>query len=151
MFWGKIVGWFFGGGLSALGSIGLDFYKQKLGAENSTEHQVVDLAKRAMDLDQREAELNSRLLIAEQGNWATRWVRPAWAFPFVFWTWKVVIWDLCFHMGTTLDLKGTPGTLCIVIATAYFGERGINKVMDKMYQWRAVATGKPGLRPSDVG
>jgi hypothetical protein len=137
--------------LQGLGKIGLDFYKTKLTAENTTEQHTVDLARKAMDLDQREAELNNRLLIAEQGNWATRWVRPVWAFPFVFWTYKVIIWDLCFGWGTTHDLKGTPGTLCILVAGAYFGERGINKVMDRMYQWRSVATGKPGLKPSDIG
>lgn len=141
-FLGTILSWFFGGGLTKLGQLGLDFYKQKLSAENSTEAQVVDLAKRAAELDARQAELDNQLLITEQGNWVTRWVRPAWALPFVVWTWKVVIWDAVLQWGSTPDLKGTPATLCSIIAVSYFGTRGLEKLMDKWAAIRKLVTGK---------
>lgn len=139
-----IAKWFLGSGLTSLGKIGVDLYKEKLSAENTTENHVATLASRAMELDEREAELNNKLLIAEQGNAFTRWVRPVWAAPFVIWTWKVVVWDITLQAwthSTTIDLKGTPGTLCIVIATAYFGERGVMKVMDKIAMMRGLVTG----------
>lgn len=102
--------------------------KQKLDAAGSHEARVSELAQKALDLDAREAEVNAKVLIAEQGNAATRWVRPVWAAPFVFWTWKVVVYDLCLGWGSTPELKGVSAQLCIAISIAYFGGRSAEKV-----------------------
>lgn len=134
--------WFFGGGLTKLGQIGVDLYRTKLDAENTTEAKVADLASRSLALDQREAEINASVVVAEQGNWATRWVRPMWAAPFVIWTWKVVVWDAVLNMGTTPDLKGTPATLASIIAVSYFGSRGLEKLIDRWHATRSTITGK---------
>jgi hypothetical protein len=137
-----VLKWFLGNGLQTLGKLGVDAYKEKLGAENNTEQRVADLASKSIALGQREAELNARILEVEQGNWFTRWVRPVWAFPFVFWTYKVIIWDICFGWGSTIDLKGTPGYLCLLVAGSYFGERLGSKWLDKIAQLRGNITGK---------
>lgn len=140
--WGTVVSWFFGGGLTKIGQIGLDFYKSKLSAENTTEHQVVTLASKAADLDQREAELNNRLLVAEQGNWATRWVRPAWAAPFIIWTWCKVVFEYCLGWMTVPELHNTAGTMATTIIISYFGSRGIEKLVDKWASVRLAVTGR---------
>lgn len=112
----------------------VDAYRAKLTAENTTEHEVAGLASKALELDNREAEINSRVTIAEQGNWATRWVRPMWAFPFVAWTFKAVFIDkvvcpaLFGYTCSTDPLEGMVATLCTTIAVSYFGGRTIEKV-----------------------
>lgn len=144
--WGMIVktglSWFFGGGLTKLGQLGIDAYKTKLSAENSTEVQVATLAGKAAELDSREAELDNRLLVAEQGNWATRWVRPMWAAPFVIWTWCKVVFEYTFHLMHVTELHDTASTMAVTIIVSYFGSRGLEKLVDKWAQVRLALTGK---------
>ena len=71
----------------------INAYKAKLEAGNTEDRIAADLAAKQLELDKREAEVNAQVVIAEQGNWATRWVRPVWALPFVLFTWKIVVWD----------------------------------------------------------
>ena len=52
-------------------------------------------------MQQRERELASELLLAEQGHWFTRAVRPLWALPLVIYTWKIVIFDKVLALGGT--------------------------------------------------
>ncbi len=89
---------------------------------------MTELAIKTQELDAREAEINAKVLVAEQGNAATRWVRPVWAAPFVIWTWKVVVWDLCLGWGSTPELRGITAQLCLAISIAYFGGRSAEKV-----------------------
>jgi hypothetical protein len=51
-------------------------YQNKLNAKN---------AKERIEADKLIAELEARraVLVAEQGHWMTRWIRPAFALPFV--------------------------------------------------------------------
>lgn len=105
----------------------LDAYQAKLTAGNDHDRIVADLVTREAALQQREAELAAQVLVAEQGHWFTRWVRPVWAAPFVFWTWKVVVWDICLGYGSTPELKGITAQLCLAVSVAYFGGRTIEK------------------------
>lgn len=101
----------------------VDSYKAKLEAGNNSERIAADLAARELLVEQREEELKAQLLVAEQGNWFTRMVRPLWALPFIIWTWKVVVWDKVFAdltNGTTDPLDGQIGILCTTVAGAYF-------------------------------
>lgn len=135
------LSWLFSSGLTSLGQIGVNLYKEKLGAENNTEKLVADLTARELDLQRRTAEVNANVVIAEQGNWATRWVRPAWAAPYVIMTWKFVVWDLTLGLGTHEDLQGFAASLGVTIAASYFGGRSIEKVASIIAQRRAL-TGK---------
>lgn len=103
-------------------------YKDKLDSENSTENAVAGLVQREMVLQQAQAQFNAQVVTAEQGNWFTRWVRPMWAAPFVFYTWKVVVWDICLGWGSTDPIKDA-STLWLMnaIAVSYFGGRTIEK------------------------
>jgi hypothetical protein len=110
----------------------VDAYRAKLSAENTSEKIAADLKAKEIDLDAREAALNAQTVQVEQGNWMTRWVRPAWAAPFVIYTWKVVVWDKVladWTHGSTAPLTGPIATLMTVVAAAYFGFRGLQYVV----------------------
>jgi hypothetical protein len=102
--------------------------KQKLDAAGSHEARETEIAQKALDVDKREAELNATVLVAEQGNWITRWVRPAWAMPFVLFTWKVVVWDKMLGWGTTDPLDPKMWSVFMLMVGTYFGGRSIEKV-----------------------
>jgi len=125
---GTILGWLGNllGGPFARAAV--DAYRAKLEATNSSERVTADLAARELAVEQREAELRAQVLIAEQGNAATRWVRPLWALPFIAWSYKVVVWDLMLDLGSTPELKGVTANLCVTIAGAYFLGRSAEKV-----------------------
>lgn len=109
----------------------LDAYKAKLASGNTTERIAADLAAKELAVEQRERELASQVLIAEQGNWFTRSVRPLWALPFVLYTWKLVVWDKVLGSltnGSTDPLSGGMETMIVTVAAAYFGGRTIENV-----------------------
>lgn len=68
------------------------------------------------------------IIIAEQQHWFTRWVRPVWAFPFVVYTFKVVIWDMMLQWGSTPPLGDQMYNLMYVIAGAFFLGRSGEKI-----------------------
>lgn len=105
--------------------------KQKLDAIGSHEAQVSAIATRALLLDQREAELNASVLIAEQGNWFTRMMRPLGALPFWIFLWKVVVWDKVlgdWTHGTTDPLDPMMWNVFMSVVIAYYGGRSAEKV-----------------------
>lgn len=102
--------------------------KQKLDAAGSHEARAVELSQQALALERREAEVNASVLIAEQGNWVTRWVRPVWAMPFIAFTWKVIIWDKLLGWGTTDPLDPRMWSVFMLMVGAYFGGRSAEKV-----------------------
>ena len=69
-----------------------------------------------------------RVLIAEQGSWMTRWVRPAFALPFVLYIWKIVLWDKVLGWGVTDSLSDNLTTILVTIVGAYFITRPFEKV-----------------------
>lgn len=106
--------------------------KQKLDAAGSHEARVVELTQQALALERREAEVNASIVIAEQGNWVTRSVRPVWAFPFIAFTWKVIVWDKLLGWGTTDPLDPKMWGVFMAMVIAYFGGRSAEKVADKI-------------------
>ncbi len=106
--------------------------KQKLDAVGSHEAVAADLAKRAFDLDQREAEVNASVVIAEQGNFITRSVRPMFDAPFIVFLWKVVVWDKVLGLGTTDPLDPKMWGIFMLVVGAYMGGRTAERVADKI-------------------
>lgn len=106
--------------------------KQKLDAVGSHEAVAADLAKRSFDLDQKEAEVNANVIIAEQGNWMTRSVRPMFALPFIVFCWKVVVWDKVLGLGTTDPLDPRMWGVFMAVVIAYMGGRTAERVADKI-------------------
>ena len=106
----------------------LDAYRTKLSAENTSEKIAADLAARELDVETRERELATRLLVAEQGRWYTALPRPLFAGAFIIYVWKVVVWDKVLGLGTTDPLGGDVAQWAMIVLTAYFGGRSLEKV-----------------------
>lgn len=110
-----------GGGISAIGEQLRAAYELKLKATNDHEK---------LEADQRIAELQAQqaILIAEQGNWTTRWIRPAFAAPFVIYNFKVVVWDKVLGLGVTDPLSPQFVQMQTVVIGAYFVGRSFEKI-----------------------
>ncbi|HUL88426.1 MAG TPA: hypothetical protein VLU23_09605 [Pseudolabrys sp.] len=106
----------------------LDAYRAKLTAENTSEKIAADLAARELSLEQHERELATEILVAEQGRWYTALPRPLFAFAFVIYVWKAVVWDKVLGLGTTAPLSGDVAQWAMIVLAAYFGGRSLEKV-----------------------
>ena len=106
----------------------VDAYRAKLSAENTSEKIAADLAARELSVERRERELATQVVIAEQGRWYTALPRPLFASAFIIYVWKVVVWDKVLGLGTTDALSGDVAQWAMVVLTAYFGGRSIEKV-----------------------
>ena len=106
----------------------VDAYKAKLSAENTSEKVAADLAARELAVESREAELATQIVIAEQGRWVTALPRPLFAFAFIIYVWKVVVWDKVLGLGATDPLSGEVSQWAMIVLTAYFGGRSVEKV-----------------------
>ena len=79
-------------------------------------------------MQQRERELATQLVTAEQGRWYTALPRPLFAGAFIIYVWKVVVWDKVFGLGSTDALSGDVAQWAMIVLTAYFGGRSLEKV-----------------------
>ena len=93
-----ILKWLTGGGISAIGAELRAAYEARLKAQNDRERLEADMA--IAQLQARQA-----VLLAEQGSWATRWIRPAFALPFIIYDAKIIVWDKVLGLGTTDGLS----------------------------------------------
>lgn len=106
----------------------VDAYRAKLKAENTSEEIAADLAARELSVEQRERELAAQVVIAEQGRWYTALPRPLFAGAFIIYVWKVVVFDKVLGLGSTDPLSGDVAQWAMIVLTAYFGGRSIEKV-----------------------
>jgi hypothetical protein len=106
----------------------LDAYRAKLALANSEDQRTADLLKRELEVEQRERELATQVVIAEQGRWYTALPRPLFALAFIVYVWKVVVWDKVLGMGSTDPLSGDVAQWAMIVLTAYFGGRSLEKV-----------------------
>lgn len=120
----KIIGWITSGALDRIGGHLKDAYLAKKQAQTDEQKLEADILIR--QLEGREA-----VLIAEQASGLTRWIRPAIAFPFVAYLWKVVLWDKVFGLGSTDPLSKELAEIMMVMIGAYFLTRPIEKYFRK--------------------
>jgi hypothetical protein len=106
----------------------VEAYRAKLSSDNTAEKIAADLAAREIALEQRERELATQILIAEQGRWFTALPRPLFAAAFIIYAWKVVVWDKVLGWGVTDPLSGDVAQWAMIVLTAYFGGRSLEKV-----------------------
>jgi hypothetical protein len=106
----------------------VDAYKAKLTSENTSEKIAADLAARELGVERRERELATQMVIAEQGRWYTALPRPLFALAFIIYVWKVVVWDKVLGWGSTDPLSGDVAQWAMIVLTAYFGGRSLEKV-----------------------
>jgi hypothetical protein len=106
----------------------VDAYRAKLSADNTSEKIAADLTARELGVQQRERELAAQVVIAEQGRWYAALPRPFFAGAFIIYVWKVVVWDKVLGWGTTDPLGGDVAQWAMIVLTAYFGGRSLEKV-----------------------
>lgn len=125
---GAILGWLGNllGGPFAKAAV--DAYRAKLSADNTSEKIAADLVARELGVEQRERELATQVVVAEQGRWYTALPRPLFAFAFIIYVWKVVVWDKVLGLGATAALSGDVAQWAMIVLTAYFGGRSLEKV-----------------------
>lgn len=105
----------------------IEAYKAKLANDNSHDRLAADLAAKELTLEVRTRELNTQLLIAEQGRWWTAAIRPLLALPVIIYMWAVIVYDKVLGLGSTDPLTGDVATWAGVIITTYVGGRSIEK------------------------
>lgn len=110
---GTILSWLAGGGIAAIGEQLNRAHEAKLKAQNDSER--IDAEKRIAELTAQQA-----VLIAEQGSAVTRWIRPAFAAPFIIYNFKIVVWDKVLGLGTTDPLTAEFWQLQMIVFGAYF-------------------------------
>jgi hypothetical protein len=106
----------------------VEAYRAKLSAENTSERIAADLTARELAVEQRETELKTQIVVAEQGRWYTALPRPLFALAFIIYVWKVVVWDKVLGFGSTDPLSGDVAQWAMIVLTAYFGGRSLEKV-----------------------
>lgn len=121
---GLILKFLGGGGIAAIGGQLRAAYELKLKAQ--TDHEKLEADQRIEELRAQQA-----ILIAEQGNWTTRWIRPAFAAPFVIYNFKIVVWDKVLGLGVTDPLSPEFVQMQTIVISAYFVGRSIEKIFRK--------------------
>lgn len=105
--------------------------KQDAGVKRETID--ADLIARETSLSVQEAELNQKIVIAEQGNAITRLARPAIAFPFIAFLWKAIFWDKVIMgdwiNGRTDALGSSLDAIMVAIVGSYFIARTVEKTI----------------------
>lgn len=112
---------------SQFAKVALQAWQAKLTSENTTDKIAADLAGKEIDLQQREAELQTQYRIATIGKWWEPDHLMGYAVAIYFGT--LLVWDNVFKMGSHDPLGGWAGTTANVIVISYFGKRGIENVM----------------------
>lgn len=123
-----LVKTFLGATIGPLLDKGADIWKAKITQEGSLDEHTTQMTIETLKASVAERQYQTALLVAEQGNWVTRWVRPAWSAPFIFYTGKVIVWDMALGWGSTPPLGDQMAQLMFIVAGAYFGGRTIEKV-----------------------
>lgn len=122
--WGFILNLFTGPIIGALTSS----YKAKLAAGNTTEAKATELAIQEIQGEIAARQVEASILRQEQGWWVTAMIRPLMALPFIIFTFKVVVYDKVFGLGTTDPLDPNMWGVFLTVVGAYFGGRTIEKV-----------------------
>jgi hypothetical protein len=133
--WGAILS--FLGGPIVNGII--NAYKAKLAAQNTTDAQAAELARQEIMGEITARQTEATIIRQEQGWWVTALPRPMFAFAFVIYVWKLVVVDkvigpgciwltkMCWD-GSTDPLSPELSKWALIVLTAYFGGRTIEKV-----------------------
>ncbi len=102
-------------------------YKAKLAATNTTDAQAADLAKTEIMGEIALRQTEASIIRQEQGWWVTAIPRPLFAFIFIIYIGKCVVWDKVLGWGTTDPLSPELAWAEHIILVGYFGGRTIEK------------------------
>lgn len=114
-----------GGGFNAITSELRKAYSDKLQAQTSEQ-------KLAADITINQLEMRQKALVQGKGAWITKLVQALWAFPFIVYCWKLVIWDKVLKLGVTDPLGVFESDIAKIIVAFYFLTTGVAYTIDKV-------------------
>jgi len=103
-------------------------YKAKLAAGNTSERIAADLAEKKIELQRRERELATKIVLQEEGRWWTALPRALVTYAFAIFVVKVVVWDKVLGWGTTDALSGDIREWAGWVMAVWFGGRSAEKI-----------------------
>lgn len=108
-----ILTWLTGKGVGLIADQFQDAYKAYLNAEN-------DAAKLEAEKQLAWLEAQKEVIISEQRNRLTRWIRPLLALPVVLYVWKLIVWDTILQLGVTPNPGEFVNYIVLTVIGAYF-------------------------------
>jgi hypothetical protein len=117
----KIILSFLSGPLSKISGDLKEAYKARLEAQNDKERLLAD--ERIAVLEARKTSI-----LAAQSNPVERFVRPAFAFPFVIYLWKLILWDKVLELGATDPLSPELSYVMLLILGGYFIDVSLKRI-----------------------
>lgn len=104
----------------------VEAYSKKLDSDNSAQKIAADLASRELDLQSKEAELQTQYRIASLGKWYEPDKLMGYCVAIYFA--KLLIFDKVLGMGRTDPLTDWSQTTANLIVAFYFGKRTFENV-----------------------
>lgn len=107
----------------------LSVYTTRLKSINTQDQMALTLLQKEVDADIAARSEATKLLIAEQGNWFTRSIRPLFAMPFIIYLWYIIVFNKVLGIGSVehgIDAN-TWGVFNTIIVS-YFGATAIERV-----------------------
>lgn len=109
----------------------LQAYRDRLKSINTQDHMALDLLQKEVDADAAARAEATKLLIAEQGHWFTRSVRPTLGWVINIFLAKVLLYDKAFGSwtgGHTDGLDPNLWSVVMVVIGSYFGVAAVERV-----------------------
>ena len=122
--WGMIFSFLGGPLINGL----LSAYTTRLKSINTQDQMALDLLKTECNADIAARAEATKLIIAEQGHWLTRSIRPLFALPFIIFAFKVIVWDKVLGLGVTDALDPKMWGVFQTIIISYFGATAVERV-----------------------
>lgn len=124
--WWKLLFNFLGGGvLSDISNDLKEAHKNKLDAQNDKERIAAD--ERIAILEARKSSI-----LAAQSSPVERWVRIGFAFPFVVYLNKILIWDKVLGWGVTDSLSPIDVQVFWIVLGGYFIDSTIKNIFKRV-------------------
>jgi len=120
----KIFLSFLSGPISNISKDLKEAYQARLNAQNDSERIA---AEERINL----LEARKSVILAAQGDPFERFVRIAFAIPFVIYLWKLVMWDKVLEWGVTDDLSQNLWNILFIVLGGYFVDTIVRKVTGK--------------------
>lgn len=117
----NVLKWFIGGGFGVLGRQLNEAYENRLRAKTRAQ-------KIRAESEIERLGLQLSILRVESGYLITRWIRPAFALPFIIYDFKIIVWDKVLGLGVTEGLSPEFWQLQMIVFGAYFLVRPLEKL-----------------------
>lgn len=109
----------------------LQAYRDRLKSINTQDHMALDMMQKEVDAEIAARSEATKLLIAEQGHWFTRSVRPGIGWVILILLAKVLLYDKAFGQwtgGHTDALDSNLWNVVMVVIGSYFGAAAVERV-----------------------